>query len=169
MQKGIRTKTFIIISALIIILDQISKQIVVSLLEKNESVFPANLLGNIVLTYNTGAGFGILRNWTGALGIISFLVATGIAVFYRHIKHEDRLFVALVLGGTIGNLIDRAFLGYVIDFLSISFWPPIFNIADSAITIGVLGLIINLIRKDIEIKILKNKKEGNKKKIKPRN
>ncbi len=169
MQKGIKSKTFIIISALIIILDQITKQIVVSLLDKNESVFSANMLGNIVLTHNTGAGFGILKNWTGALGVISFLVAAGIIVFYRHISHEDRIFFALVLGGTIGNLIDRVFLGYVIDFLSITLWPPIFNIADSAITIGVFGLIINIIRKDLEIKILKKRDESKKKKVKQNN
>jgi len=109
------------------------------------------LIKNILhATYiqNTGAGFGILKGWNTILIFIS-LIIIGIILFYfdRIIKEKSiHIPIALILGGAIGNLIDRIFLGYVIDFIDFRIWPA-FNIADSCITIGALWLIIYLWKK----------------------
>ena len=107
----------------------------------------------IVLIKNTGAGFGILKNQTFFLGIISLIVAVTLIVYYKKIPKEkiSQILFALFLGGVIGNLIDRFFRGYVIDFISFSFWPA-FNIADSALTIAVIGLVILYIKEEIKEK-----------------
>ncbi|MEA2036925.1 MAG: signal peptidase II, partial [Nanoarchaeota archaeon] len=92
---------------------------------------------------NTGAGFGILKGWNAILIFIS-LIIIGIILFnFDKITKEKPIYipVALVLGGAIGNLIDRIFIGHVIDFISFTFWPA-FNVADSGITIGAIWLII---------------------------
>jgi len=81
--------------------------------------------------------------------------------YYKRIPQKYHIFVALILGGTIGNLIDRLFRGFVVDFIDFSFWPA-FNIADMAISIGAIFLIILLIKdkedKQIHIKPKKRKK-----------
>jgi len=110
------------------------------------------LINNILhLTYiqNTGAGFGILKGSNTTLIFIS-LIIIGIILFYfdRIIKEKPtHIPVALILGGAVGNLIDRIFLGHVIDFVDFRIWPA-FNIADSAITIGALLLIIYFWKKE---------------------
>ncbi len=121
-------------TAIIIILDQITKYF----LESGKPSF-----GIISYTQNTGAGFGILPGQTIILGIISAVVAILIIAYYPQIPKErfPLLCWGLFLGGVIGNLLDRLVRGYVIDFINVGFWPA-FNIADSAITIGALGLLI---------------------------
>ena len=91
---------------------------------------------------NMGAGFGILQGKTFFLGIVSLVVAVTIISYYPRIPKEKipQILFALFLGGVIGNLIDRFLRGYVIDFINFSFWPA-FNIADSALTISVVGLV----------------------------
>ncbi len=96
---------------------------------------------------NTGAGFGILQGQQSILIWISFFVIGLIFFCYDKIPANKyvQLSVGFILGGTIGNLIDRIRLDYVIDFIDLKFWPS-FNIADSALTIGTLILIIYLIK-----------------------
>jgi len=96
---------------------------------------------------NTGAGFGILPNQQEILIWISFIVIGLIFFYYGKIpeKKSVQLSIGLILGGTIGNLIDRVMRNYVIDFIDLKFWPS-FNIADSAITVGAGILIIYLIK-----------------------
>ncbi len=90
---------------------------------------------------NTGAAFSILKG-NNQLLIYTALIVLGLMLYYY-----DKLSLpyALIMGGIIGNLIDRLYLGYVVDFIDLHFWP-VFNIADSAITIGVLWLIFSEIR-----------------------
>ncbi|MEW5897138.1 MAG: signal peptidase II [Nanoarchaeota archaeon] len=92
---------------------------------------------------NTGAGFGIFKAQTGLLAIISLIVALAVLFFYRKIPREaaPQILFAVFLGGVLGNLIDRIFKGFVIDFIDLGFWPA-FNVADTAITVSVIGLII---------------------------
>lgn len=94
---------------------------------------------------NTGAAFGILKGYTTLLIIISFVVL--IICLYYYIKSKDkniRLGLSFLISGIIGNLIDRLFLGYVRDFISISI-IPVFNLADVFNIIGVIIIIyINL-------------------------
>lgn len=118
---------------LIILLDQLTK----FLAEKY-----------LITIHNTGAGFGLFKDSTTLLIWFSIIVIGAILYSYDKIpeKTSIQLFVGLLLGGTIGNLIDRLRLSYVIDFIDLKIWPS-FNLADAAITIGVIGLIIYLIRK----------------------
>lgn len=128
-----------LISIMIVIFDQLTKYLA-SFMTK--VLIITNFL-NIELIKNYGAGFGILQGQRFLLTLISLLVV-GIIIFYFKKIPENKyiqIFIAILLGGTIGNLIDRLFYGYVIDFISFSFWPA-FNIADSAICIGAIGLII---------------------------
>jgi len=91
---------------------------------------------------NTGAAFGILQGSTLFLIIVSCVAVLAITAYLRYYPFA----LALILGGTIGNLIDRVFLGHVIDFIDVGFWP-VFNIADSANTVGVILLVWQLLRR----------------------
>lgn len=97
----------------------------------------------IHLINNTGAGFGILQNQSFFLGIISLAAVLLVLFNYPKIQKEYFLQIlwALFLGGALGNLIDRWLRGFVIDFIDLKFWPA-FNIADAAITVSAIGLII---------------------------
>jgi signal peptidase II len=93
---------------------------------------------------NTGAAFGLFQNFTVGLLIISTIVVVGIVIYYARVADRDwpaLLGLALIVGGAIGNAYDRGVRGSVIDFIQVPDWP-IFNVADSAITIGVLLLIV---------------------------
>lgn len=94
---------------------------------------------------NTGAAFGLFQGQTFALTIASFIGVAAIllyaVLFYRRFPSLDNRLawvgLSLVLGGTVGNLIDRLRLGYVTDFIDFGFWP-VFNLADSAVVVGVI-------------------------------
>ena len=131
---------------IIILIDQITKFLIRVNFELNDSL---SLIKNVFhLTYiqNTGAGFGILKSQTSILIFISLVVIGVIFYYFDRIKEKEvllQVLVGFVLAGTIGNLIDRLAYGFVIDFLDFQIWP-IFNVADSFVTIGVIGLIIYL-------------------------
>ena len=131
---------FIIISSFIVLIDQLLK----FLINNFRPDFSWNFF-RIHFVTNTGAGFGILQGRTTILALISLIVA-GIIIFnYNKLPKEKytQILFAIFLGGVIGNLIDRIFRGFVIDFLEFSFWPA-FNIADAAISIAVIGIIIKM-------------------------
>ena len=91
------------------------------------------------LTYvqNTGAGFGILAGRQNFFIIIAGLIITGLLI-YKYQVADNRLLdlaLGLIIGGALGNVIDRIFLGYVVDYLDFRIWP-VFNLADSTIVIG---------------------------------
>ena len=131
---------------IIILLDQTTKFLVKNALQLNQTL---PIISNVFhLTYinNTGAGFGILKAQALILIFISIFVIGILLYNFDRIKNNETLLQILagfVLGGTIGNLIDRLAYGHVIDFLDFQIWP-IFNFADSFVTIGVIGLIIYL-------------------------
>ncbi len=134
---------FILIILLIIILDVITKQLIY-FFKPSTKVFS---FFSLVYIKNTGAGFGILSGMNILLSIISILVLIGIGYYYKKIPKENWTLIAfgLIVGGIIGNLIDRLFRGFVIDFLDFfvrSYHWPAFNIADSALVVGVIMLII---------------------------
>lgn len=97
----------------------------------------------IHLIKNTGAGFGILKDHNYLLTFISLAVALAVILMYNKIPQKifPQICSALFLGGIIGNLIDRLFRQFVVDFIDFKFWPA-FNIADAAISIAVIGLVI---------------------------
>ena len=138
-----------VLSALVIVLDQMTKAWIVEALQPGSGVALTGFF-NLVHVYNDGAAFSFLRGAGGwqrwvftllALGISAWLVMT----IRQHARERLLPFaLSLVLGGALGNLIDRIRMGAVIDFLD-AHWGgahfPAFNVADSAITIGVVLLL----------------------------
>ena len=136
---------FILSPALIIIfLDQLTKFLIRKNFKLNESI---PLIKNIFhLTYvnNTGSAFSAFQGYN--LFFIIFSVAVIIIIIYylKNIKENEKAMqftVGLLLGGTFGNLIDRVLIGAVTDFMDFRIWP-VFNIADSAVTVSVIIFII---------------------------
>ena len=139
------------LSFLAIILDQASKLAIDSSMQLYQSI-PVLPYFNLTYVHNLGAAFSFLSDAGGwqrwFFATLAIVISAVIAVWLARLKaHETLLAVALslVLGGAIGNLIDRLAYGYVIDFLDVYYqnwhWPA-FNIADSAITLGVLLLLL---------------------------
>lgn len=133
-----KIRFFALITLAIIILDQTLKLLIIRLQPHLDFYF-----GTIEFITNTGAGFGILPGWTFILGLISLGVTFGIILWYKKIpkKRLPQLLFALLLGGIMGNLVDRLFRGYVVDFIHLHFWPA-FNLADGAISVSIIGIII---------------------------
>lgn len=141
-----KNKNFIFfgVALLIIILDQLTKYLVKSNLSMGQSVPVIKNFFSITLIKNFGIGFGML-NIPAARWILVFaaIVIIGIILYYyKQIpdKYLPLVAASLVLGGAIGNIIDRILLGFVVDFLDFTIWPA-FNVADSAVTIGAVCLI----------------------------
>ena len=141
-----------ILSIIIIFLDQITKYFAIANLKGNAaSVIVPDFL-KLVYVENYGAAFGILRNKKILFIIITFIVVVAIAIFLFKYQAKLNIFMkigsGLLLGGAIGNLIDRVRFGYVVDFVSFRFFNryeyPVFNVADMAIVVGTL-LILFLI------------------------
>lgn len=140
---------FFSVVLLIVIFDQLSKYLVrTSFLVGQSRVFIRGFF-NLTFVQNTGAGFGLFKGGNWWLAVISLLVIGVIIYYYKKIKFEEKILffsTALVLAGALGNLLDRLFLGYVVDFLDFVYWPA-FNTADMGVTAGMVGLIIYFWRK----------------------
>lgn len=135
------TSIFIAAALLIVLVDQITKYMVRAMIPLGTSVQVIPKLLYLSHTTNTGASFSLFTSYSFILGMIAGAVIVGIIVFYNKIGQDYKLPAALILGGTIGNLTDRLIQGRVTDFIDVRVWP-IFNVADSAITIAALLLII---------------------------
>lgn len=135
-----------LIAVVVMAADQLTKQWITSSLNVGESFAPD---APVRLTYvvNTGAAFGLLPQFSIYLILIAFLVIGMVLLYQRYLPGDSFLVKAamgLQLGGAVGNLIDRLRYGYVVDFIDTRVWP-VFNLADSAITIGVCLLAFFLI------------------------
>jgi signal peptidase II len=138
--------------AVVIVLDQVSKQLVVNHLVLHEAL-PLLPSLNLLRAENTGAAFSFLSGASGWQRWFFIALATTISVmllvWLRRLSMGQRLqggALALILGGALGNLFDRVLHGYVIDFIDVYYrdWHfPVFNIADSAITVGAILLILD--------------------------
>jgi signal peptidase II len=140
------------ITGLVIVLDQLSKAVIQRALSLDQAVVVLPVL-DITRVYNVGAAFSFLGNASGwqrwLFVALAVIVSFGLLLWLRHIDRRARLLatgVALILGGALGNLIDRLRLGHVVDFVSAHWGPhyfPAFNVADSAITIGAALLLLD--------------------------
>lgn len=142
----------LLIAALVVGIDQLSKYLVSTHLALGGtwSPFPGpNPFFQIVYTYNTGVAFGLLKD-LGPIFIISALIVSGVIVVYaRHLRNDQWLAcvaLGLLLGGALGNVIDRIRLGHVVDFIDVGLGPTRWytsNLSDVAIVSGVilLGLV----------------------------
>lgn len=156
------------LSAIVIVIDQVTKHAVVALMELHERI---NILPffDFTLAYNKGAAFSFLASAGGwqrwFFTAIALAVSVVLIVWLRRLRSDEKWLacaLALILGGAIGNVYDRVVLGHVVDFL-LFYWNsnffPAFNIADSAITVGA-GMMIIDIFKDTK-KDAKNRSEQN--------
>lgn len=134
-----------LIAGLVVIIDQITKAIALTKLASIVSVPAIGKIVSLTLVKNTGAAFGLFKYQTTVFISIS-LIAIAFTIFYLAKKKASfYLPFALILGGAVGNLIDRLRFGYVVDFIDLHFWP-VFNIADSCITIGSIFLFVIILR-----------------------
>ena len=138
---------------LLIVFDQIIKYLIVSNFNIGEEKILIDNFLKFIYIRNTGAAFGIFSgNIILLIGISLFLIFYIVKEMKKNIDNNlSLLSFSLILGGAIGNLIDRVFRGYVVDFISFTLFKremSIFNVADMYITIGVILLIINMLRKE---------------------
>lgn len=137
-----------IIAAIVIFLDQLTKFFATRFLQLNSPFILIKDFLYLTLVHNRGAAFGLFQKQV----FIFILVAISIIIFIlQNLKNKNnslifKLSLSLILGGAVGNLIDRIRLGFVIDFLDFRVWP-VFNLADSAITIAAFLLAWELLFK----------------------
>jgi signal peptidase II len=135
-----------VIAAAVVVVDRVTKIFV----EQRFGVpyGPREVIDHVLfltVTRNAGAAFGLFQNFTLGFVLISVAVMAGILIYYWRLPSRDwsaRVSLALVFGGAIANAYDRGVKGSVIDFIQVPHWP-IFNVADSAITVGVAVLLVS--------------------------
>jgi len=142
---------FFLVATLVVVGDQLSKSWIRSNLAIGQSL-PQGGFFFLTHIHNTGAVFGLFRDHSFSLTIVGFV---GIVILFVYAFYVCRRFPLLnnalsktalgsILGGTIGNLIDRLRFGYITDFIGVGIWPP-FNVADASITVGVVVFAGSLI------------------------
>jgi len=148
---GQRNALFFLTALGVLIADQLTKQLWIRSYPEGQTIFQVGLF-KIVYIQNTGSSFGLFQGHSFVLTIVAIVGIVFILVFalifYPRFFPSDgllgRLALGLILGGTIGNLIDRLRFGGVTDFISIGWWPA-FNIADSAIVVGAILFAYSLL------------------------
>lgn len=143
------------LSCIVVLLDQASKLQIVDALSNRGEVMLAPFF-NLVLVYNEGAAFSFLNDAGGWQRGLFILIAAAASILILHLlrKHKGEalfsLALSLILGGALGNLLDRIRIGHVVDFLDFHLMGhhfPAFNLADSAITLGAALLILDSFKK----------------------
>ena len=149
-----------IVALIAVVVDQYTKLLVRHSMFVGETIIVHPAFRNIFdLTYttNTGVAFGMFKEIGPVVSVIATLVVAVIIYYNNQLSERDiwlRVALGMQMGGAIGNnLIDRLFLGSVVDFLHIHYWP-IFNVADSCITVGVLIMAILMIREIRQEKLI---------------
>ena len=161
MSRLARNRWILIGCAVVVLaLDQITKAWVVANLPLYTPVDLADWLDPILsFTWvkNTGVAFGLFPQLGVFFGVLQALVILGILYYQRTLPPDEiwlHVSLGLVVGGALGNLLDRITRGYVVDFFDVNFWPlhgwPVFNIADSAIVVGVTILFIDSFFEEFE-------------------
>ena len=146
-----RNVVFFLTAFLIAFADQLSKIWIRTNLAVGQSI-PEAGVPRLTHVTNTGSAFGLFQGQTFPLTIVASASAVALllyaVLFYRRFPLLDNRLawvgLSLILGGTVGNLIDRLRLGYVTDFIDFGFWPA-FNLADSAVVVGVIMFAYSLI------------------------
>ena len=142
---------FFLTALLLVVADQLSKFGIRSNLASGESLLEIGFF-RLTRVHNTGAAFGLFQGQSFLLTIIAFVGVAALLLytlfFYRKLPfladRLSKLAFGLILGGTVGNLIDRIYFGYVTDFIAVSIWPT-FNFADSGVVVGIIILAYSLI------------------------
>ena len=144
---------FYFIALLIAVADQIIKAVVHNNMFLNQSI---DLIGNVIkLTYvrNTGMAFSLFVGFSPYIAVVGTLVVALVIFFHYRLARYNfmvQLGLSFILGGSLGNLIDRFARGYVVDYLDITVWP-VFNLADVMINVGVILLAYKLFEEEEKI------------------
>ncbi len=154
MKKFLKHNGFLLlIAAAVIALDQISKALVRQNIALGQAWAPIPVIGDFfrfLYWQNRGAAFGTFQNAGPILAIVRIAIAIFILGFYQKAEIKDTLMkvaLSLMLGGAVGNLIDHFTRGFVTDFVAVGRFP-IFNVADSAVTIGVGLMLLDMLIKE---------------------
>jgi len=142
-RSGRRHVLFLGVAALVLALDQATKEIVRNTLERGEIWPSSDWPIRIYHVTNTGAAFGILKEQTGFLILTTIIGLAAIILYYRYPPLEHPILstaMGMMLGGAAGNLLDRLRLGRVTDFIDFPLWPA-FNVADASVVIAVFVLL----------------------------
>lgn len=139
------------VASVVVALDQWTKWLVRENIEFGGMWLPNSLMwlspyARIVHWYNSGAAFGMFQNGNLVFTILAFIVIGAILYYFPHVEKEDwtlKLAMGLQLAGASGNLVDRLMMGKVTDFISVGSFP-VFNVADSSITVGVIVLLLGV-------------------------
>lgn len=151
------------VTGTIISLDQLTKNLILQRFHLSESYSVVPNFFSLTYVRNPGAAFGMLARWDASLRVPFFIIVPLLAlavIFFIFRKVEERDFklstaLSLVIGGAVGNLIDRVAYNYVVDFLDFHWYHdahfPAFNVADMAICVGVGLLILDIIQKERDL------------------
>jgi len=148
LSKTLLNTIFLITAAIILAADQLTKYWINIM---PQEAFPVTVIPgvlSIIKITNTGAAFGMLQGWTKVFIVISIIAIILIIILKMKLDLKTLLYnlaLGFVLGGALGNLVDRIFVGEVVDFISVNYFA-VFNVADSFIVIGFSIIIIIIIR-----------------------
>ncbi len=148
MRSKNREEMYYIIIAIIFATDQLSKYLVLANMEHGQSLPILDGVFHLTFVKNTGAAFSNFQDQRWGLIVITTIVLIVLIIFFVRNIHKEHwsllLATSLIIGGGLGNLLDRIILGYVVDMFDFQFWP-VFNIADIAVVTGCCLLILNVI------------------------
>lgn len=139
---------FVTVAVLVFVLDRITKTLVASTIPYGTEVQVIGHLVGITNIRNSGAAFGIAPAGAGLFLVASLVVAVALVIYVARQPSDmpTDIVLGLILGGTLGNAYDRVVYGTVTDFVNVHFWP-VFNLADSAISIGVAALVVGYFKR----------------------
>lgn len=145
----------LLVAALVLLLDQLAKAWVVAALGPETMTSFVPVVGDtvrIAYSHNTGVAFSMFQGYPELLTVAALVIIAGAVYFYATQLPNHRtpiqLIMGLIMGGALGNLVDRIRLGYVVDFIQVG-WFPIFNLADSAISLGAGLLMLQFVRDEL--------------------
>lgn len=143
-----------LVAFVVVVLDQITKVVAVAALTPGETTPVVDGVLHWTLQRNPGAAFGMFQRFPAVFTVLAFAISIGILVSIRKVPDRSHgVALGLVLGGAAGNLVDRMardpgpFRGHVVDFIDLRVWP-VFNVADSAIVVGAIVLVLVSLRAD---------------------
>ncbi len=138
----------LLIGLLIIVADQIIKYFVTVYLQPVGSISVIDNLFSLTYVQNEGVAFGMFSGMRWIFIVLTVILIALIIIYMFKKRPKSKYFyicASLIIGGGIGNLIDRVFYGYVVDYLSLSFFPPVCNFADYCITAGTIMLVVYIL------------------------
>lgn len=141
-------------SLLVVLVDQRTKAAMLQILSFGQSISVLPPLLRFTLHRNTGIAFGLLSGANTLVGVLGVLAVLFLVIYHRGRWTQDRwvrVGLGLVMGGALGNLLDRARFGYVVDFIELPYWP-IFNLADACIVVGGGLLALQALRSREEVR-----------------